>query len=432
MTMGILWARQFLWCSASSGGMRLDCDGSRESTNAKINLVDLAGSERHKSSDFQGHTFKEGCAINQSLSALALVIKELGEQQQSRVMRQRSRSMSIDKSAGLGPSTPAAGALLECKEVVPFRSSKLTFLLRDSLAGNTRSRMVACVSPAAINADETISTCRFAASVKKVRTNACVNVDRKKGVVQHLQAEIRRLKKLLAARGVEVGALGAGSVQEEIADRERVLKTLKQSYQVQVEEARLGKWPATLAVKIRDYLALPERLTLACASRHANMLCGDEEAWGQYATTLWAALWKSAGTLPDGNCGCRFSSPQEVQSVDPKMKVLGLWHLQSLTTLEIDVRTTTREYRRLTVEPHATVAHVKKLLEHQTGFAKDHCELIVRHTGKTLSHQEAPVAAYLWLSFCRSSSAWRRPPILEMTIKLFPWCSEARMLDASS
>ncbi|CAE7242743.1 Kif14, partial [Symbiodinium microadriaticum] len=61
-------------------------DGSRESTNAKINLVDLAGSERHKSSDFQGHTFKEGCAINQSLSALALVIKELGEQQQSRVM----------------------------------------------------------------------------------------------------------------------------------------------------------------------------------------------------------------------------------------------------------------------------------------------------------------------------------------------------------
>jgi len=214
-------------------------DGSRESTNAKINLVDLAGSERHKSSDFQGHTFKEGCAINQSLSALALVIKELGEQQQSRVMRQRSRSMSIDKTAGLGPAPAPAGGLLEVKEVVPFRSSKLTFLLRDSLAGNTRSRMVACISPAAINADETISTCRFATSVKKVKTNACVNVDRKKGVVQHLQAEIRRLKKLLAARGVEVGALGAGSVQEEIADRERVLKTLKQSYQVQVEEARL-------------------------------------------------------------------------------------------------------------------------------------------------------------------------------------------------
>eukprot|EP00439_Symbiodinium_sp_Y106_P002717 s2702_g1.t1 len=135
-------------------------DGSRESTNAKINLVDLAGSERHKSSDFQGHTFKEGCAINQSLSALALdaklqagilhgsygskcrlqVIKELGEQQQSRVMRQRSRSMSIDKTAGLGPAPAPAGGLLEVKEVVPFRSSKLTFLLRDSLAGNTRSR----------------------------------------------------------------------------------------------------------------------------------------------------------------------------------------------------------------------------------------------------------------------------------------------------
>ncbi|CAE7355214.1 KIN4A [Symbiodinium pilosum] len=91
-------------------------DGSRESTNAKINLVDLAGSERHKASDYNGHTFKEGCAINQSLSALALVIKELGEQQQSRVMRQRSRSMSIDKTGGVGPAAPAPGALLEVKE----------------------------------------------------------------------------------------------------------------------------------------------------------------------------------------------------------------------------------------------------------------------------------------------------------------------------
>ena len=212
---------------------RLSGGGERsESTNARMNLVDLAGSERHKAAFVHGTTFKEGCAINQSLSALALVIKELGEQQVRSNIRQRTRSFS-----GCIPSTPTER--IESKEVVPFRSSKLTFLLRDSLAGNSKSRMVAAVSPAACNVDETISTLRFASSVKKVKTSASVNVDQRMGVVQHLQAEVRRLKALLAARGVEVDALGAGSVQEEIADRERVLKTLRQSYTVQLEEAQL-------------------------------------------------------------------------------------------------------------------------------------------------------------------------------------------------
>ncbi|CAJ1406591.1 unnamed protein product [Effrenium voratum] len=207
-----------------------------EALNARMNLVDLAGSERHKHMDSQGATFKEGCAINQSLSALALVIKELGEQQARSFNRQRTRTFSGPLSLGPANGSPVPESN---KEAVPFRASKLTFLLRDSLAGNSRSRMVAAISPAAINVDETISTLRFASSVKQVKTNASVNVDQKTGVVQHLQAEVRRLKALLAARGVEVNALGAGSVQEEIADRERVLKTLRQSYTVQLEEAQL-------------------------------------------------------------------------------------------------------------------------------------------------------------------------------------------------
>ncbi|CAK8999181.1 unnamed protein product [Durusdinium trenchii] len=212
---------------------RVAGEGRVDSTNARMNLVDLAGSERHKAAFIHGATFKEGCAINQSLSALALVIKELGEQQARSQIRQRTRSFS-----GALPMT-ATQTPMEGKEVVPFRSSKLTFLLRDSLAGNSRSRMVAAVSPAACNVDETISTLRFASSVKKVKTSASVNVDQRMGVVQHLQAEVRRLKALLAARGVEVDALGAGSVQQEIADREHVLKTLRQSYTVQLEEAQL-------------------------------------------------------------------------------------------------------------------------------------------------------------------------------------------------
>eukprot|EP00913_Durusdinium_trenchii_P026400 g24771.t1 len=139
---------------------RVAGEGRVDSTNARMNLVDLAGSERHKAAFIHGATFKEGCAINQSLSALALVIKELGEQQARSQIRPRTRSFSgaLPMTA---TQTPMEGKeigdfFLEEAEVVPFRSSKLTFLLRDSLAGNSRSRMVAAVSPAACNVDETI------------------------------------------------------------------------------------------------------------------------------------------------------------------------------------------------------------------------------------------------------------------------------------
>merc|ERR550514_1747610 len=82
----------------------------RKATNAKINLVDLAGSERVAKTGAAGATLKEGCAINQSLSALGMVIKELSE-------------------AMAKAGTKGAKAV---KDVVPFRASKLTFLLKDS------------------------------------------------------------------------------------------------------------------------------------------------------------------------------------------------------------------------------------------------------------------------------------------------------------
>mmetsp|Transcript_105405 Transcript_105405/g.187452 ORF Transcript_105405/g.187452 Transcript_105405/m.187452 type:complete len:955 (+) Transcript_105405:23-2887(+) len=200
-------------------------DGSQEATTARLNLVDLAGSERHKSAVSESATFREGCAINQSLSALALVIKELGEQQAARL--QRSKSRENIEGAALSP------------QAVPFRSSKLTFVLRDSLAGNSRTRMIAAISPAACNVEETLSTLRFASSVKKVKIAASQNVERRSDVVQQLQAEVRRLKALLAGRGMEVGALGTSEMQEQIADRESLLQQMRKSYELQLEEAAL-------------------------------------------------------------------------------------------------------------------------------------------------------------------------------------------------
>ena len=83
------------------------------------------------------------------------------------------------------------------------------------------------------------------------------------------------------------------------------------------------------------------------------------------------------------------------------MKALGLWYLQSLTRLEIRVKNMSREKMTFFVEPHMTVEGLKILVE------------------------EAPIAAYLWVSFCRDFGAFWRPLHVEKMLKLFPWRSEA-------
>eukprot|EP00747_Dinoflagellata_sp_TGD_P066318 gnl/TRDRNA2_/TRDRNA2_154749_c0_seq1.p1 gnl/TRDRNA2_/TRDRNA2_154749_c0~~gnl/TRDRNA2_/TRDRNA2_154749_c0_seq1.p1 ORF type:complete len:1034 (-),score=214.84 gnl/TRDRNA2_/TRDRNA2_154749_c0_seq1:274-3291(-) len=185
----------------------------RRGTTAKINLVDLAGSERVAKSQSEGKALKEGCAINQSLSALGLIIKELSEHQ-------------IKQAKKGGAAT---------KQALPFRSSKLTFLLKDSLAGNSRTFMLAAISPAMDNVEETLSTLRFASSVKKIKTVAVQNMHKKDELIMNLQAEIKKLKTRLMKKG-SVGESDS-DVQEEIAARERMLEEQQKSYDHQLAEA---------------------------------------------------------------------------------------------------------------------------------------------------------------------------------------------------
>jgi len=110
-----------------------------------LHLVDLAGSERQKSTEAKGERLKEASAINKSLSALGNVIKSL-----------------VDLANGK-------------ERHVPFRDSKLTWLLKDALGGNAKCAVIACVSPALINADETASTLKFANRAKLVKVRAQVN-----------------------------------------------------------------------------------------------------------------------------------------------------------------------------------------------------------------------------------------------------------------
>lgn len=102
---------------------------------SSINLIDLAGSERASGTGATGDRLKEGANINKSLSMLGRVISALAKQ--------------------------AEGGK-KSKEVVPYRDSKLTYILKPFLGGNAKTSMVAALSPASINYDETLSTLRYA------------------------------------------------------------------------------------------------------------------------------------------------------------------------------------------------------------------------------------------------------------------------------
>lgn len=130
----------------------------------KLNLVDLAGSERQSKTGATGDRLKEATKINLSLSALGNVISAL-----------------VDGKS----------------KHIPYRDSKLTRLLQDSLGGNTKTLMIACISPADYNYDETLSTLRYASRAKYISNRPTINEDPKDAMLREYQAEITKLKQQL-------------------------------------------------------------------------------------------------------------------------------------------------------------------------------------------------------------------------------------------
>lgn len=141
-------------------------------TTSKFHLVDLAGSERSKKTQATGERFKEGVNINKGLLALGNVISQLGEG---------------------GPTS-----------YVGYRDSKLTRLLQDSLGGNSMTLMIACVSPADYNLDETLSTLRYADRARKIKNKPIVNQDPKAAEINRLNNLVQQLR--LAMAGQDIGS----------------------------------------------------------------------------------------------------------------------------------------------------------------------------------------------------------------------------------
>lgn len=137
---------------------------------AKLNLVDLAGSERISKTGVTGDRLKEAQKINLSLSALGNVISAL-----------------VDGKS----------------QHVPYRDSKLTRLLQDSLGGNTKTVMIANCSPADYNYDETLSTLRYASRAKFIKNKPIINEDPKDALLKQYADEIKRLKEMLNNVGAD-------------------------------------------------------------------------------------------------------------------------------------------------------------------------------------------------------------------------------------
>ncbi|XP_017960225.1 kinesin-like protein unc-104 isoform X4 [Drosophila navojoa] len=147
---------------------------------SKISLVDLAGSERADSTGAKGTRLKEGANINKSLTTLGKVISALAE-------------VSVSKKKNSKKA-----------DFIPYRDSALTWLLRENLGGNSKTAMIAAISPADINYDETLSTLRYADRAKQIVCKAVVNEDANAKLIRELKEEIQKLRDLLKAEGIEV------------------------------------------------------------------------------------------------------------------------------------------------------------------------------------------------------------------------------------
>ncbi|RZF41836.1 hypothetical protein LSTR_LSTR005298 [Laodelphax striatellus] len=186
---------------------------------SRVSLVDLAGSERAVKTGAVGERLKEGSNINKSLTTLGLVISKLADQS--------STNRSKDK-------------------FVPYRDSVLTWLLKDNLGGNSKTVMVATLSPAADNYEETLSTLRYADRAKKIVNHAVINEDPNARIIRELRQEVEALKEMLKHATGSTGStpvtfMGSQLMQrqdihEKLSESEKLMQKMSQTWEEKLEK----------------------------------------------------------------------------------------------------------------------------------------------------------------------------------------------------
>ncbi|KAF7658815.1 hypothetical protein LDENG_00007720 [Lucifuga dentata] len=189
---------------------------------SRINLVDLAGSERCNSAQTSGDRLREGASINKSLLTLGKVISALSEQ-----------------------------ALTRKKVFTPYRESVLTWLLKESLGGNSKTAMIATLSPAASNVEESLSTLRYAQQARMIINVAKVNEDTNAKLIRELKAEVEKLRAAqMSSQGVEPERVRL--FQQEIAglrnklfQQQREMDEANRAWREKLEQAEIRKLEET-------------------------------------------------------------------------------------------------------------------------------------------------------------------------------------------
>ncbi|XP_047521672.1 kinesin-like protein unc-104 isoform X4 [Pieris napi] len=202
---------------------------------SKISLVDLAGSERADSTGAKGTRLKEGANINKSLTTLGKVISALAE-------ISASKSKKSKKA-----------------DFIPYRDSVLTWLLRENLGGNSKTAMIAAISPADINYDETLSTLRYADRAKQIVCKAVVNEDANAKLIRELKEEIFKLRELLKAEGIDVEEGPDGRVVYEKKET-REPSPMRKKNEEEVLSPKLSRAATTIAEEAVDQLQASEKL----------------------------------------------------------------------------------------------------------------------------------------------------------------------------
>nr|XP_029135067.1 kinesin-like protein KIF17 [Labrus bergylta] len=226
-----------------------DAAGQDHLRAGKLNLVDLAGSERQSKTGATGERLREATKINLSLSALGNVISAL-----------------VDGRS----------------KYIPYRDSKLTRLLQDSLGGNTRTLMIACLSPADNNYEESLSTLRYANRAKSIQNRPRINEDPKDALLREYQEEIRKLRalvsgqlgtanlaSLLAAQSSEKPSAVPSKPQSSTPEAEK--DKIKEEY-----EERLAKLQAEYNAEQESKAKLQEDIT-ALRFSYESKLCNLEK-----------------------------------------------------------------------------------------------------------------------------------------------------------
>ena len=207
---------------------------------SKINLVDLAGSERQSKAETSNARLKEGANINKSLSTLGMVIHALAKKSsKGRKSNPKSSSDSLH---------------------IPYRNSTLTWLLKDSFGGNSKTVMIASINPSASNYEESLSTLKYADQAKRIMNKAIVNEGPARQQINNMQAEISELKQRL--QSANSGDEELRKLKAKLQESESLLKGLNMTWEERMVLTRRELERVAEAAKKRAEAAEKESLSL--------------------------------------------------------------------------------------------------------------------------------------------------------------------------